>query len=98
MTRVIEANSVECPPKGEYGEDCLFFRVGLEGTAGNETGDHTTKRKVTRITVTDDLPGPHCMLWQVRVYAGDDIICEIPKHACESIIYKAGDFTHEMVT
>ena len=90
MTKVLEANSVECPPKGEHGEECMFFRVGAETTVGNPIDDMITRRKVTRITVSDDLPGPNCMLWQVKVYSGDSIICWHPLHAVEYVGFEHG--------
>lgn len=88
MTNVREAISVSGFPMGADGEDGLFYRVG--GSYWRTVGGSAQKAgTVTRITVTDDLPGLHCDLERVRVYDGDTVIFEGPLHNLEGVHYAA---------
>ena len=44
---------------------------------------------VTRITVTDDLPGRNGPMERVRVFDGDHVIYEAPLHHLEGVTYAA---------
>ena len=43
--------------------------------------------EITKITVTEDLPGLHCYLERVRVWIGDTCILEAPTTSLDSIEY-----------
>lgn len=70
-----EAKSVTGVPD----EDGSVLYYGVDYTRGSVTP--------TRITVTQDLPGLHCNMDRVRVYAGDDLIWEGPLHSLEGVEY-----------
>ena len=83
-----EVLSVELPPKGENGEDCLFFKVGVETTIGFP-GPYKfeNRRMVTKIELRDDVPGLVATTWRICVFVGDHMVAEMPYHAVESIVY-----------
>lgn len=83
-----EAIIITGMPVGELGEDALRYAVGqpynqLDGNVWRKAGI------VSRITVTDDLPGLHCNMERVRVFDGDHMIFEAPLHSLEGIVYAA---------
>lgn len=88
-----EAFSVTGIPQGEHGENGFYYEVG-----------HTYHRlverqwkivgKVSRITVTDDLPGMYCNMERVRVYDGETLIFEAPLHNVEGVCYPAPEASH----
>lgn len=78
MTTTREAESIEFPIaiiEGEYG---AYYRVGRRTDDG---------RKVSRITITEDMNGPHGLLERYRVFCGDDLICEGPMYMLQSTRY-----------
>ena len=75
-----EAKSVAGMPYGPDRE-ATFYSVGVPYDLAKE-------RYVTRITVTDDLPGLHVNMERVRVYDGDDVIFEGPLHGLEGVTYE----------
>jgi len=83
-----EAVSVSGIPQGEHGEEGVHYRVGAsyQRTFGNVYRKAGT---VTRITVTEDLPGPYCNMERVRVYDGETVIFEAPLHNIEGVTYAA---------
>ena len=83
-----EALSMSGVPTGAHGEDGQYYAVGspyrriIDGS-GKVAGT------VTRITVTDDLPGLHCNMERVRVFDGETLIFEAPLHSLEGVAYAA---------
>lgn len=75
-------------PSGPTGEDGTFYGVGRQyhRSVGNAMQVAGT---VSRITVTDDLPGLHCNMERVRVFDGDTMIYEAPLHSLEGVSYAA---------
>ena len=82
-TEVKEAVSAAGLPVGVHGDEGFFAKVGVRfgGSNGPE---------VTRITVTNDLPGLHCSMERVRVFAGDELLWEGPLHSLEGVSYWPG--------
>lgn len=78
---VREAISMNAP--GEGGE---HYAVG-HGYRRLVDGRYDIVGNVTRITVTEDLPGLHCNMERVRVYDGDTMIFEAPLHMLEGVRY-----------
>lgn len=83
MSNTREAVSISGVP---CGEEAVFYGVGKpyfrpDGNTWKVAGT------VTRITVTDDLPGLHCNLERVRVFDGDTMIFEAPLHSLEGVCY-----------
>jgi hypothetical protein len=87
MTTTREAHAVQftedsqgealfCKIGGKWYEDDLL-NPGSVGSAGS----------VTRITVTDDLPGMHCFMERVRVFVGEKVVLEAPLHQVECVQY-----------
>lgn len=66
-------------PVGIEGDEGFYAHVGVQF---EQTG-----REVTRITVTEDLPGLHCSMERVRVWAGDSLLWEGPLHSLEGVTY-----------
>lgn len=83
-----EAISVSGIPSGPTGEDGVYYAVGTPYTrlVGNSWQKVGT---VSRITVTDDLPGLHCNMERVRVFDGETMIFEAPLHSLEGVSYAA---------
>lgn len=83
-----EAAIITGTPMGEHGEDGIFYAVGhpYRRPVGNEWKVVGT---VSRITVTEDLPGLHCNMERVRVFDGDTMIFEAPLHSLEGVAYSA---------
>lgn len=81
-----EAIAVTGIPQGEHGEDGIYYAVGNDYRRV-VVNSWEIVGKVSRITVTDDLPGLHCNMERVRVYDGDTIIFEAPLHNVESVMY-----------
>lgn len=46
---------------------------------------------ITRITVQDDLPGLHCNMRRVCVWAGDALLAEAPLHNLQAVGYLISD-------
>jgi hypothetical protein len=83
MTNTREANAVCGVPAGETREEGFYAKVGLNFPYHNKNSPI-----VTRITVSDDLPGLHCNLERVRVFAeGDKLLWEGPMHNLEGVWY-----------
>lgn len=83
-----EAVTITGMPQGELGEDGIYYAVGqvyrrLDGNSWKVAGT------VSRITVTDDLPGLHCNMERVRVFDGETMIFEAPLHSLEGVAYAA---------
>ena len=76
------ATRVSGQPAGESREDGFHAAVGKHFPHHNKTAP-----VVTSITVTQDLPGPHCNLERIRVLAGDQLLWEGPLHNLEGIWY-----------
>lgn len=68
-----QLRSVSCPSNGDPEEGGIFFAVGFS--------------EITNITMTQDLQGPHCWLWQINVFKGDMLFVQIPRHNTEAIEY-----------
>lgn len=81
-----DANSVSGVPAGDQGG--IFYRVG-QGYFGFADGKYQVVGNVSRITVTDDLPGLHCNMERVRVFDGDTVVFEGPLHNLEGVTYPA---------
>lgn len=81
-----EATSISGLPRGQNGEDGVYYAVGCPYW---QTVENTVLKlgNVTRIAVTCDLPGLHCDMERVRVYDGDTVIYEAPLHNLEGIAY-----------
>ena len=73
-----EAIRVEGQPQGEDGTDCWSFAVGFQYGQMDGTKWRFPVGTVSRITVTDDLPGLHCNMERIRVYDGETVIAEMP--------------------
>lgn len=82
MFKVREATEVHGMPMGSTGEDGFCFSVGR-----NLYLNGKTPHVVTRITITEDLPGPHCFLERVRVYVGETVVFEAPLHNMQAAFY-----------
>jgi len=80
-TFIKEAISMSAP-----GEDGEYYAVG-RGYQRVVDGKYKIVGDVSRITVTDDLPGLHCDMERVRVYDGDTVIFEAPLHSLEGVRY-----------
>ena len=83
-----EAVSFSGMPCGDQGEDAIHYQVG-RNYARLIDGKYQNAGTVTRITVTEDLPGLHCNLERVRVFDGDTMIFEAPLHSLEGVNYAA---------
>lgn len=68
------------------GESGVHYAVGKQYWRTVE-GRAVRCGPVTRITITDDLPGLHCNMERVRVYDGDTLIYEAPLHSLEGVEY-----------
>jgi len=66
------------------------FQVGVPYADIGET-PRKGNREVTRITVTQDLPGLHFSMERVRVYVGEQMVYEAPLHMVEGVAYKLED-------
>lgn len=86
MSKVREAVSISGVPMGGTGEDGIFYHVGRPYHR-LFVNSYEVAGTVTRITVTDDLPGLHCNLERVRVFDGDTMIFEAPLHSLEGVCY-----------
>jgi len=87
LTGARDAESVNGPPVGEHGEEFTYYRVGLT-YAGYVDG--IWKRElgiVSRITITEDLPGLHRNMERVRVWDNNKVIAEMPLHNMEHVSY-----------
>lgn len=80
-----DAISVTGLPVGENGDEGFFARVGGTWRMGGWRNNEASK--VTRITVTEDLPGLHCNMERVRVYVGETVVWEGPLHNLEGVAY-----------
>lgn len=88
MTDTREATSISGVPCGQDGEDGIHYAVGRDylrpsGSSWKVAG------KVSRITVTQDLPGLNCNMERVRVFDGETMIYEAPLHSLEGVTYAA---------
>lgn len=81
-----EAVLVTGIPQGEHGEDGISYGVGYDYRRFVD-GQWKIVGKVSRITVTEDLPGLHCNMERVRVFDGDTMIFEAPLHNLEGVQY-----------
>lgn len=83
-----EAFAIYGVPSGQSGEDGTFYGVGrpYHRAVGNVV---KVAGIVSRITVSDDLPGLHCNMERVRVFDGDTMIYEAPLHSLEGVAYAA---------
>lgn len=52
-------------------------------------GDSFNGHMITRIVMRQDLPGLHCDLWQIWVYAGGTLLCQAPYHNLECVVHLA---------
>nr|WP_312970686.1 hypothetical protein [Brucella intermedia] len=88
-----EAIAISGMPQGQDGDEGIYYLVGADY---NRIIDGEWKRagRVTRITVTDDLPGLHCNMERVRVFDGETMIFEAPLHSLESILYAPPVMSH----
>lgn len=85
-----EAFSVTGVPCGAQGEDSVHYEVGRKyPRPGLVANSYQMFGPVTRITVSDDLPGLHCHMERVRVYDGETLIYEAPLHNLEGVAYPA---------
>ncbi len=66
---------------------CLFLAVGQDWNQKDD-GHWSKAGTISRITVTDDLPGLHCNLERVRAYVGDCVIWEGPLHNLEGVTFE----------
>jgi len=88
-----EAYSVSGIPQGENGEDCFYYEVGRDYRRCVDR-QWQIVGTVSRITVTEDLPGMHCNMERVRVFDGETMIFEAPLHNVESVCYPAPVKSH----
>ncbi|MCF1502158.1 hypothetical protein L0F51_00055 [Afifella sp. H1R] len=81
-----EATIVTGIPWGQDGEEGIYYQLGSKyrRPVGNTWEDVGV---VSRITVTDDLPGLHCNMERVRVFDGETVIFEAPLHSLEGVAY-----------
>jgi len=87
LIEVRDAISVKGFPVGLYGEDFTTYKVG-QPYSGYADGRWKQKLgTVSRITVTEDLPGLHCNMERVRVWDDDMVIAEMPLHNLELVCY-----------
>ncbi len=76
------AKSVCGMPWGNQGKDGFSASVGRHFNYFDKTTP-----VVTAITLTDDLPGLHCNMERVRVWAGEQLLWEGPLHNLEGVKY-----------
>lgn len=88
MSAIREATSISGMPMGEAGEDGIYYAVG-HGYTRRSGKSFTVAGIVSRITVTEDLPGLHCNMERVRVFDGETMIFEAPLHSLEGVTYPA---------
>jgi hypothetical protein len=69
----------------------IHFPDGESMRVGNPWASGRTARKddppITRITVSDDLPGMYCNMERARVWVGDRCVFEAPLHNLEGVEY-----------
>ena len=82
-----EAFAVEWPADEDGAT--LYLHVGSPIHQVTEPGVSSgVVGAVTRIVVSDDLPGLHCYMERVRVYVDDLVVYEAPVHAVQLIQYR----------
>ncbi len=62
---------------------------GLHAEVGFKFGKD--QLMVTHINITDDLPGLHCNMERVRVWADEKLLFEGPLHNLEGVLYRHGE-------
>ena len=81
--KVRQAKIVSGVPCGEHGEDGFHAAVGQHFPYHDKSAP-----MVAEITVTADLPGLHCDMERVRVWAADRVLLwEVPLHSLEGVRY-----------
>ena len=88
MMTAREAIAVQWPEDSQG--EALYAQVGKKLYQPDELNEGVVESAgtVTRILVSDDLPGLHCNMERVRVYVGDQVAFEAPVHAVEVIQYR----------
>lgn len=84
------AHSIEGLP--DCDGEVTAYAVGRKYSRLVRTDEHPHGRfrgfgPVTRIEVAEDLPGLHCNMERVRVFAGDDLVFEAPVASLGGIHY-----------
>lgn len=82
---VMEAAWAETLP--DHDGDAGFWKVG------GEIWNGPYSRRITRITVQQDLPGLHCNLRRVCVWVGDVLAAEAPLHSLAAVGYPVPEDT-----
>lgn len=87
MTTTREAHAVQF--NEDSNGEALFCQIGKKWDEEDllNPGVVGSAGAVTRITVTDDLPGLHCYLERVRVFVGEKLVLEAPFHQIECAQY-----------
>lgn len=70
-------------------DTAIFYSVGEQYPQKTRDGEWIVAGTVTRITVSDDMPGPHGLMERVRVFDGSTLIFEAPLHSLEGVFYEA---------
>lgn len=86
MSSEREAIQISGMPVGEHGEDGIYYAVGHSYTR-REGNNWKRAGIVSRIVVTDDLPGVYCNMERVRVFDGETLVFEAPLHNLEGVAY-----------
>ena len=69
-------------PENAAGE-AIFYRVGVAAVSRYKGAP-----VVSDITVTRDLPGPHCMIDEVRVYGDGILMFRAPFYMMEGVTFE----------
>lgn len=66
-----------------FGDD-TSMRVGQPWSTGTPS---KSDPEITAVTISEDMPGPHCMLGRAKVWVGDVVVFEAPLHNLEGVEY-----------